>query len=131
MSESEYDALAQKQNYLCAVCHEPNRIGRDGERRKLNVDHSHFTGSNRGLLCDRCNIVLGRLKDSQELLLRLLFYLREHDGSAIPHIENNPETQVARNAAFEQSLMLPDGFGAFANNLEGVPTGPPAEPMPV
>ena len=107
LSEDAYDAQARSQNYyLCAVCHEQNPIGRDGQPKTLAVDHNHRTGSNRALLCDRCNKVLGFVKDSQELLLRLLFYLRSHDGSQIPYIEDNAETKARRDAAFEQSLGL-------------------------
>jgi len=106
LSEDAYDAQARSQNYLCAVCHEQNPIGRDGQPKILAVDHNHRTETNRGLLCDRCNKVLGFVKDSQELLLRLLFYLRSHDGSQIPYIEDNPETRARRDVAFEQSLGL-------------------------
>jgi Recombination endonuclease VII len=99
ISDEEYDSQAASQNYLCAICREANPHG-----KPLGVDHNHVTGANRGLLCDRCNKVLGFVRDSQELLLRLLFYARKHDGSQIPYVENNPETQAARDAAFEQSL---------------------------
>ena len=86
LSEAEYDAIARSQNYLCAVCHEQNpNDPRTGEPKPLAVDHNHRSGSNRALLCDRCNKVLGFVKDSQELLLRLLEYVRKHDGSQIPY----------------------------------------------
>lgn len=52
ITPEEYDALLNKQNGECAICHQP-----PGKRR-LSVDHSHQTGQIRGLLCDRCNIVL-------------------------------------------------------------------------
>lgn len=35
----------------CAICH--------AVRRKLNRDHSHRTGLDRGYLCRRCNLGLG------------------------------------------------------------------------
>lgn len=40
------------------------------------VDHNHKTGKFRGLLCDDCNIAIGRLKDNPEILRRLEIYLR-------------------------------------------------------
>lgn len=100
LTQSDYDSQAASQNYLCAICREANPHG-----KPLGVDHNHITGANRALLCDRCNKVLGFVRDSQELLLRLLFYARKHDGSQIPYVENNPETQAVRDAVFEQSLV--------------------------
>lgn len=110
MSVDEYDSLVQAQDGLCAICRgvEP-RKNKDGTVQNLAVDHSHRTGANRELLCTRCNVLLGQVDDSQELLLRALDYLRKHDGSPIPYIENNPETQAARDAAFELSLVAPEG----------------------
>jgi hypothetical protein len=107
LSESDYEAQVRSQNYLCAVCHEQNKPGRDGEPENLAVDHNHRTGANRGLLCQRCNRVLGMLGDSQELLFRLLEYLRTHDGSAIPYIPDNPITRASREAAWEASFEQP------------------------
>ena len=82
----EYNLQLEIQAGLCAACRQPNRIGRDGEPERLNVDHSHYTGKNRELLCSRCNSILGLADDSQEILIRLFEYLRKHDGSQIPGI---------------------------------------------
>ena len=111
LSEAEYDAQARSQNYLCAVCHEQNKPDRDGEPENLAVDHSHRSGANRGLLCQRCNRVLGMLKDSQELLLRLLEYLRKHDGPSVEYIPDNPYTRAARQAVWDASFV-PDALPA-------------------
>lgn len=40
-------------------------------------DHDHATGVPRGWLCDRCNKVLGLVKDSPALLARMIVYLTE------------------------------------------------------
>lgn len=56
ITQEQYDAMAQKQNQVCAICHRP-------PKRVLVVDHDHITGDIRGLLCDRCNVGLGWLKD--------------------------------------------------------------------
>lgn len=51
----------------CEIC--------DGVRL-LGVDHNHKTGKVRGLLCRSCNSGIGQLKDSIELLVSAVEYLR-------------------------------------------------------
>jgi hypothetical protein len=79
ISVAEYDALLAKQGGVCAIC-------RQHSKRRLCVDHCHLTGTVRGLLCDRCNLGLGYLKEDQASLVAALAYLgalpREGPGSA-------------------------------------------------
>lgn len=44
---------------------------------RVCVDHDHNTGKVRGFLCDRCNVVLGRVKDDPKLLRQLAEYLEK------------------------------------------------------
>lgn len=44
----------------------------------MHLDHDHETGATRGFLCLDCNQGLGKLRDSPDLLLRALVYLRQH-----------------------------------------------------
>lgn len=69
----QYDEMFRSQGGVCAVCERPQ------QRRRLNVDHNHITGAVRGLLCDHCNIGLGKLKDNPGLLLAALNYLASYD----------------------------------------------------
>lgn len=85
LSESEYDAINATQGGLCAICGGTNKPRRGEEPHRLYVDHNHTTEEVRGLLCDRCNKVLGMTEDSQDLLLKLLEYLRKHDGCPQPY----------------------------------------------
>ena len=48
--------------------------------RKLQMDHSHLTGEFRGWLCHNCNVALGMLKDSREVILNLLLYAQRHEN---------------------------------------------------
>jgi hypothetical protein len=61
-----------EQNGVCAICKEKH------ERRALNVDHCHRTNQIRDLLCDRCNLVLGLVKDDTSLLDIMSNYLNQH-----------------------------------------------------
>jgi hypothetical protein len=51
-------------------------------------DHCHSTDKFRGWVCDRCNKVLGLIKDSADLLRKLANYLENFDDSL-----NDKETQ--------------------------------------
>lgn len=41
-----------------------------------NIDHDHFTGKVRGMLCQSCNTALGKFKDDIELLEKAIKYLK-------------------------------------------------------
>ena len=68
LSLVDYDAMRKRQNGTCAICK------RSGEA--LCVDHCHACGKVRGLLCGKCNSVLGFCGDSRARLLAAAAYLR-------------------------------------------------------
>jgi hypothetical protein len=76
LTDDDYAALLTSQDGVCAICgtNDPGR-GNGGQRRHFSIDHDHLTGRVRGLLCDRCNRVLGRMDDSPELLRKAAMYL--------------------------------------------------------
>lgn len=51
-------AIYHHQGGVCYACHQPEPVA----GRRLAVDHDHATGLVRGLLCSRCNPVLGKLE---------------------------------------------------------------------
>ena len=53
----QYNQLLEKQDGHCALC--PATTGWKKFDRPLHVDHDHITGKVRGLLCSRCNLVVG------------------------------------------------------------------------
>jgi len=69
MTVEFYDACLDSQNGVCAIC------GKADTDRALAVDHNHVTGRNRGLLCKRCNHVLGKVEEDSTLLLKAAEYL--------------------------------------------------------
>ncbi len=80
-----YDKLLKKQNNLCAICGQIETCIdiRYNKVRILSIDHCHASEIKgiikiRGLLCSRCNLVLGRLNDSIELSEKFTEYLKEH-----------------------------------------------------
>src|ERR1700674_759444 len=61
----------------CAICKRTDcRWGR-GWLNTWHVDHTPGeTGTHRGILCGRCNILVGVLESSKELIQKCLDYLR-------------------------------------------------------
>lgn len=51
----QYNSLFLSQNCKCAIC----GIHQKNLDRRLAVDHDHYTGKIRGLLCNQCNRQLG------------------------------------------------------------------------
>ena len=73
ITADEADEILAAQNGRCAICSTPapQRLA------SMHLDHDHTTGQIRGFLCLDCNHGLGKLRDSPELLLRALVYLRQ------------------------------------------------------
>lgn len=63
-----WNALLAQQNFACAVC-ETRDPG------KWHTDHCHSTGIVRGILCDRCNPMLGYARDNADTLMKAVKYL--------------------------------------------------------
>ena len=77
VSHDEYMEMLEEQDYVCAICNKPEELlNPSGETRPLCIDHCHDTGKVRGLLCNRCNILLSRAQDSVEILANAINYLR-------------------------------------------------------
>ena len=72
-----YNELFELQNGLCAICNKPELCS----NKKLAVDHNHITGKVRSLLCTNCNLLIGQAKESIEILLKAIDYLKEHSNS--------------------------------------------------
>lgn len=77
MTEEQYADLLQQQDHKCAIC----GLAAGASKQRLAVDHNHATGQVRGLLCRRCNLGIGQLKDSVELLRKAIDYLESQDAS--------------------------------------------------
>lgn len=72
LSVDELQKLRDSQNGVCAGCMT------DLSTAKECVDHSHKTGKVRGLLCNSCNVSIGRLREDAQTLRRLANYLDFH-----------------------------------------------------
>lgn len=55
---AEYEEMLEAQGGGCAICGAKPVKG----KRRHAIDHCHTTGKVRGILCNRCNVILGHLE---------------------------------------------------------------------
>ena len=69
-----YEELLLSQGNKCKIC----GVGSNPDSRAnyFVIDHNHSTGDIRGLLCTKCNALLGLALDSEDILERAKQYLK-------------------------------------------------------
>lgn len=76
MTPRQFDALLAMQGGRCAICGTDNPKSKHGV---FHVDHCHETGRIRGILCNPCNVAIGKLGDTPEALLKVYNYLSRRE----------------------------------------------------
>ena len=71
LNQEQYENMVKDQNNSCAIC-----LNKFKDKRGKHVDHSHKTDKVRGILCNSCNLALGKFKDSPDYLKSAILYLR-------------------------------------------------------
>lgn len=71
ISKDAWMALYDAQGGTCRICCDAITVSRAA------TDHDHATGKIRGLLCSRCNSMLGHGRDRTEILASAIRYLEE------------------------------------------------------
>jgi len=66
----QYDSLLSDQEYSCAICKKPFNT-------TPCIDHCHKTNTVRGLLCRKCNLMLGLAKDNPDIFNNAMEYLND------------------------------------------------------
>lgn len=100
ITPAEYKLIWVAQRGCCFICHRPFKT------RLPAIDHNHFTGEVRGLLCTgsqdpkTCNRMIGFHKDNPAVFERAAEYLR-----------NPPARPVLAQARLEYDAMHGDGVG--------------------
>jgi hypothetical protein len=69
----DYNNIFEAQKGRCNICFKHA----SEFNRSLAVDHCHLSGKIRGLLCMNCNHLLGKAKDSIDILNNAIQYLKE------------------------------------------------------
>ncbi len=73
LTEEQYNQLLIYQNNRCAICKE------EFINVKICIDHNHVTKKIRGLLCDNCNMMLGKVHDHPAILFNAIKYLESNN----------------------------------------------------
>ena len=73
LSVEQKQALIDGQDCKCAIC--KNELTNTHD---VCVDHNHVTGAIRGILCRKCNLGIGHLNDSIDILKSAQEYLEKY-----------------------------------------------------
>lgn len=71
----EFNQLLANQNHACAICRTTVPTGAG----TWHVDHCHESGVVRGLLCSKCNQMLGLASDNVNILRSAIKYLEKQN----------------------------------------------------
>lgn len=71
----DYNIMFKEQEGKCSIC----KRHQSEFKKSLCVDHNHETGEIRGLLCSKCNLVLGNAEDNINILNNAIQYLTQHN----------------------------------------------------
>lgn len=69
----DFNRMFAEQEGKCKIC----KTHQSDLPKALSVDHDHFTGEARGLLCQKCNTLLGMSKDDISILKSAIEYLQK------------------------------------------------------
>jgi len=73
----EAQAIFEQHDGKCDICRRTPKEA-NSSKKYLSIDHCHSTNKIRGMLCNNCNLALGMLQDSPELLAKAIEYIKAH-----------------------------------------------------
>jgi len=76
LSITEYNNLLLSQDNRCAICGQFLDLTNP---RDICIDHNHQTGVIRGILCHKCNLAIGLLRDNPEYTNNATIYLKRSE----------------------------------------------------
>jgi hypothetical protein len=79
LTRDQFEAMLQEQHGVCAICKGNEQLTKR-KREPLCVDHKHDESrAIRGLLCRRCNVIVGMVENNPELFRAAADYLEKHE----------------------------------------------------
>ena len=74
-----FDKTLEEQNRKCAICRKELRLDVGQQEARACADHKHVIPPRpRGIICPQCNVGIGNLQDSPEILESAAAYLRRY-----------------------------------------------------
>lgn len=95
ISPEQYEAMMTAQGGRCAIC---GTTEWKGKTSRPHTDHDHLTGAFRGILCDGCNLGLGKFGDDPMRLAAAVVYLTRDDPARLRAAADYLERAVAVTA---------------------------------
>jgi len=82
LSIDDVQKMLDEQGHECALCYKHINLDNDSKRTgsKAHVDHCHYTGNIRAMLCFKCNAMLGDAYDDPKRLRAGAAYLEKHNA---------------------------------------------------
>lgn len=77
-----YNNKLKVQENVCAICGKKETMKNAYGLRNLCIDHNHFSGQIRGLLCSNCNRGIGSFKEDTQALKKAIEYLEHYSKLA-------------------------------------------------
>lgn len=77
ISKEDYLNLVSQTGGKCKIC-EKTLIFKRLRPDSAVVDHCHKTGKVRGIICHKCNVILGNANDDIKILKKAIGYLNTH-----------------------------------------------------
>lgn len=78
ITKEQYQILNDLQIGVCAICKLTCVTG-----HPLSVDHDHDTGQVRGLLCRKCNLILGFVYEDDKIIYNMLDYIAKYSSKIV------------------------------------------------
>ena len=79
-SIEKIEQLLSDSNYMCQICgvKEKDAGNEKTKHSNLYIDHDHNTKKLRGVLCHKCNLIIGHANDDVIILEKAIRYLKNN-----------------------------------------------------
>ncbi|HPW67046.1 MAG TPA: endonuclease VII domain-containing protein [Salinivirgaceae bacterium] len=78
LNKNDFQEMILNQNNKCAIC------GKNFKNNRYTyIDHNHINGNVRGLLCPKCNALLGNCNDNIKILEFAIQYLNKYKNADV------------------------------------------------
>ena len=73
MTIEEFEALKKEQGNRCLICKKVFILS-----SQTHIDHDHLTKEVRGILCTRCNFIVGMVEKESDIVMKAVKYVKRN-----------------------------------------------------